>query len=75
VTNPDPQAIRTIVYRTFAAEGRAPSPREIAREAGCPVDATGAVLRELAERHALVLTPDGDAVRMAHPSQLRRWLS
>jgi hypothetical protein len=67
VTNPDPQAIRTIVYRTFAAEVRAPSPREIAREAGCPVDATGAVLRELAERRALVLTPDGDAVRMAHP--------
>lgn len=59
--------VRRVVFDTLAAEGRGPSPREIARRAGCTPDEAGRGLAELAAGHALVLTPDGDAVRMAHP--------
>ncbi|BCJ28523.1 alkylmercury lyase family protein [Actinocatenispora sera] len=59
--------LRQLVYATFANEGRAPSVAELARRAGLPPEAVLTNLRELAELHALVLAPDGDAVRMAHP--------
>ena len=67
MTDADLTRLRRVVYDTLAAEGRAPSLREIARRAGCTPDQAGHGLAELAERHALVLTPDGDAIRMAHP--------
>lgn len=60
-------ALRRVVYDTLAAEGRGPSLREIARRTGCTPDEAGRGLAQLAGAHALVLTPDGDAVRMAHP--------
>jgi hypothetical protein len=59
--------IRTVVYRTFADEGRAPSVREIARRSSLSAGQTLHGLQQLADRHALVLSRDGDAVRMAHP--------
>ncbi|HVF19987.1 MAG TPA: organomercurial lyase [Mycobacteriales bacterium] len=59
--------VRRVLYDTLAAEGRAPSVREVARAAGLTVVDAQATLGELAQRHALVLTQDGDAVRMAHP--------
>lgn len=59
--------VRRLVYATFAAEGRAPSVAELARRCGLARETVEDVLRELAEEHALVLAPDGDAVRMAHP--------
>lgn len=40
--------------------------RELARLSGSP-GIVEAALHELAESHALVLTADGDAIRMAHP--------
>lgn len=59
--------MRDIVYQTLAEEGRAPSVRELARRTDTPVDDVGQALHDLAQAHALVLTADGDAVRMAHP--------
>ncbi|MFI0480143.1 alkylmercury lyase family protein [Actinomadura sp. 9N215] len=59
--------MRDLVYETFASEGRAPSVAELARRTRSTAEAVQGVLRDLAEAHALVLTPDGDAVRMAHP--------
>jgi hypothetical protein len=59
--------VRRVVYDTLAAEGRAPSVREIARRCGITADDAQRALGELAARHAAVLTADGDAIRMAHP--------
>lgn len=59
--------LRQEVYATFADEGRAPSAAELARLTATSVDATLTGLRALHDAHALVLTPDGDAIRMAHP--------
>jgi hypothetical protein len=67
VSTPDSQRVRALVYETFASEGRAPSLAELARRTHSTVEAVQGVLYDLAEAHALVLTPDGDAVRMAHP--------
>ena len=65
--SPAAQSIRARVFATFAAEGRPPSPAELA--AALDLDATEVIdgLRELHEAHALVLTDAGDAIRMAHP--------
>jgi hypothetical protein len=59
--------VRDLVYETLAREGRAPSLAELARRTRSTVAETQTVLRTLADAHSLVLTPDGDAVRMAHP--------
>lgn len=59
--------LRAAVYVTLAEEGRGPSVRELARRCGRTPQETAEGLRELAARHTLVLSPDGDAVRMAHP--------
>lgn len=59
--------VRELVYRTFAAEGRAPSVAEIARVTGSTTKQVRGLLRSLGDAHALVLDADGDAVRMAHP--------
>ncbi|MFE5291149.1 organomercurial lyase [Isoptericola sp. NPDC056618] len=67
MTSPDRRQVRDLVYQTLAAEGRAPSVAELARRTGTtPADVHHA-LHDLADAHALVLSDDGDAVRMAHP--------
>src|SRR5262245_23116950 len=61
------RSVRRLAYQTFAREGRAASPAELADELELdPADVLSA-LRELHDRHAIVLTPAGDAIRMAHP--------
>jgi alkylmercury lyase-like protein len=65
--SPEAQQVRTQVFETFAAGGRAPSPAELAGTTGLGHAEALAALRELHDRHALVLTAAGDAVRMAHP--------
>jgi hypothetical protein len=67
VNTPGARRVRGLVYETFAAEGRAPSVAELARRTGSTIAAIQRVLHDLADAHALVLTADGDAVRMAHP--------
>lgn len=59
--------LRDAVYRIVAQEGRAPSVAELARLTGTDPGATLERLAQLAAEHALVLAPDGDAIRMAHP--------
>jgi hypothetical protein len=59
--------LRAMVYQTLADEGRAPSPGELTRRLALPPSQVQAGLRTLAQRHALVLAQDGDAIRMAHP--------
>ncbi|WP_240810271.1 alkylmercury lyase family protein [Actinomadura sp. WMMA1423] len=59
--------MRDLVYETFAAEGRAPSVGELARRTRSTAEAVQGMLGDLADAHALVLAPEGDSVRMAHP--------
>lgn len=60
-------ALRTAVYRGFAATGRAPSPEELAEVTGSSVDEVLADLAALEAHHHLALLPDGSGVWMAHP--------
>src|SRR3954470_18885589 len=64
---PSARRIRAHVFATFAAEGRPPSPKELANALGLDPAQVDAGLRELHDAHALVLTEAGDGVRMAHP--------
>ncbi|WP_242902216.1 alkylmercury lyase family protein [Actinomadura terrae] len=64
---PESRKVRDLVYETFASEGCAPSVAELARATRNSIEETQKILHDLAEVHALVLTADGDAVRMAHP--------
>lgn len=65
--SPLARAARTSVFTTFAVEGRPPSPAELAEELGASREEVGAALAELHDAHAVVLTPAGDGIRMAHP--------
>lgn len=67
MNTPKTRRVRDLVYETFALEGRAPSVAELARRIDSTVEAVQRDLHALAEDHALVLTADGDAIRMAHP--------
>jgi hypothetical protein len=59
--------VRAAVYQGFRETGRSPSAAELA----AAVDASRADIRValagLAGAHALVLQPDGESIRMAHP--------
>ena len=61
------RAVRLVIYRAFAGQGRPPSVSEMAAETGLTVGGVKDTLRNLHDAHAVVLTPAGDAVRMAHP--------
>ena len=65
--SPADRAVRLAVYRTFADQGRPPSVTELAAQTGLPGAEVRAALGHLHQAHAIVLTPAGDAVRMAHP--------
>jgi hypothetical protein len=52
-------ALRNEVYRRFVELGRAPTLAELGT--------TEAALRRLHDAHAIVLEPDGSAIRMANP--------
>jgi hypothetical protein len=59
--------VRRTVFTRLATTGAAPSIGAIASELGSSEDEVRAALRELHEGHHLVLAPEGDSVRMAHP--------
>lgn len=67
MTRHDSRRVRDFVYRTLATEGRAPSVNELARWADLGAETVQRLLSELADAHALVLSADGDRIRMAHP--------
>ena len=64
---PAEREVRLAIYRTFAGLGRPPSVAELAAATGRAEAAVRAALRALHDARAIVLTPAGDAVRMAHP--------
>jgi len=64
---PADRAVRLVIYRAFAGQGRPPSVAEMAAETGLAEAGVKDALRNLHDAHAIVLTPAGDAVRMAHP--------
>jgi Alkylmercury lyase len=64
---PAERAVRLAIYRMFAGLGRAPSVAELAAATGRAEAAVRAALRALHDAHAIVLTPAGDAIRIAHP--------
>ena len=59
--------IRQAVYRALIAEARMPRIDEVARAAGTTPAETRAAYARLAERHLLVIQPDGQSVRFAPP--------
>ena len=59
--------VRHAVYRGFADHGSPPSPAALATATALPLAEVMHALHRLHDRHALVLVPSGDAVRMAHP--------
>ncbi|MBK0331146.1 alkylmercury lyase family protein [Brachybacterium sp. MASK1Z-5] len=65
--DPESRRVRDLVYETLAAEGRAPSVGELASRTGSKPARVQQLLHELADAHALVLSAEGDRIRMAHP--------
>ena len=61
------RVVRLAIYRAFAGQGRPPSVAEIAAETGLAEAGVKDAMRHLHDAHAIVLTPAGDAVRIAHP--------
>ena len=61
------RSLRNLTYRTFVASGRAPTAGELADALAVDDGAVLAGWRRLHEQHALVLTADGTAIRMANP--------
>jgi Alkylmercury lyase len=59
--------VRAAVYRHFLDTGGAPSPEDLAVGLHASVDTVRSALQTLADDHALVLLPDGESIRMAHP--------
>jgi hypothetical protein len=61
------QAVRHEVFSAFASQGRPPSPAELAAACRLEREQVVSALRELHDKHAIVLTDAGDSIRMAHP--------
>jgi Alkylmercury lyase len=59
--------VRALIYRTLADEGRPPSVAELSRRVARDETEIRRNLAELHAAHLIVLAPDGDAIRMAHP--------
>lgn len=59
--------LRLEVYRWWIAQGRPPTPAEIAAFAGIAEDEALAALRRLHDGHALLLDADGASIRIANP--------
>jgi len=59
--------VRRVVFERLGASGAAPSIAAIASELGVADDDVRGALEELHQGHHLVLAPEGDSVRMAHP--------
>ena len=60
-------ALRNLTYGLVAQLGRVPAAGEVAGRAGVKADAVLAGWARLHDAHALVLEPDGTAIRMANP--------
>jgi hypothetical protein len=65
--NSELAAVRRCVFEALAATGAVPSPARIAARLGVHRADVLARLRALHELHQIVLEPEGDTIRMAHP--------
>ena len=61
------ELVRRAVLDTLAAEGRVPSVAELTLAAGADREAVRRSLRDLHDERSVVLGPDGETIRMAHP--------
>lgn len=59
--------IRTHLYSSFVEDGRARTPTEVAAALGGTADEVADAFRRLHDRHALVLDPGTDEIRMLNP--------
>lgn len=59
--------VRAAVYESFRGTGRGPSAADLGASLRAGGDDVRSALAGLAAAHALVLQPDGESVRMAHP--------
>ena len=59
--------LRNLTYRLFVELGRAPSAEEVAGRLGATAAAVRSGWSRLHEAHALVLSPNGEQLRMANP--------
>jgi hypothetical protein len=59
--------IRLAIYRSFVANGRPPTYRDLARELGIPAEEMRLTYHRLHEGHAVFLDPGTDTIRMANP--------
>ena len=58
---------RTFIYAQFAATGARPTIEQTSRQLGISSEAVAALYRELDARHAIVLEPGTEQIRMANP--------
>ena len=63
----DDLALRNLTYALFAELGRAPTAEEVAARHGLATDDVRAGWRRLHDRHAIVLDPETETLRMANP--------
>ncbi|MEP6993325.1 MAG: organomercurial lyase [Acidobacteriota bacterium] len=59
--------VKLAVYRFFAAAARRPTPEDVARTVGAPVDDVLGSYARLRAQRVLVLEEDGASIRMAPP--------
>ena len=59
--------VRALVYASFSVKSQVPTPEILAEVTGSTRAAVILALRALADEHCLVLLPDGESIRMAHP--------
>jgi len=59
--------VKLAVYEHFAAEGRRPTPAEVAERSGTSVAEVLAIYTTLRAQRLLVLDTDGSSIRMAPP--------
>ena len=69
---PERRQVRDLVYATFASEGRAPSPEEVARKTHTTRDQAQDALHALADAHALVPDRPGLGIELDHEA-IRRY--
>jgi hypothetical protein len=59
--------VRAAVYASFRVKSQVPTPDVLAEVTGSARTEVISALRALANEHCLVLLPDGESIRMAHP--------
>ena len=59
--------IKQAIYQHFASTARAPAPHQLAVQSACTTDDVRGALARLQRNRVLLLSPDGETIRMAPP--------